>query len=934
MAAAGTLVAVAGPAHAATSITLNGSSSGRTFDGVGAISGGGGNSRLLIDYPESARSQILDYLFKPGYGAATQILKIEIGGDTNSTSGAEPSIEHTRGVIDCNVGYEFWLAEQAKARNPNIKLYGLAWGAPGWIGGGNFWSTDMINYLVSWLGCAKQNGLTIDYLGGWNERGYNISWYEQLRSALNANGYASVQVVGADSDWTIANDIDGNSSFASAVNILGAHYPCGYLSAESNCSVPSAATSSGKQLWASENGSQDYNGGAAATARGINRGYIDGKMTAYINWPVVAAITPNLPWATTGLVLSPQPWSGYYSVGKQAWVMAQTTQFTAPGWHYLDASSGYIGGNRSSGSYVTLKSTDNTDYSTVIETMDATSAQTLNFNVTGGLSTGAVHVWSTNVNSNNSADYMVHASDITPSGGNFSLTVQPGYVYTITTTTGQGKGTAASGGQGGMSLPYSDSFDSYATGSEAKYLMDWQGAFEVAGCGGGRSGQCVRQMSAQAAITWDTLSDPHALLGDTGWRDYTVSSDVMLEKSGYVEVIGHAGTQSYSGAAGLNAYHLRVSDTGAWSILSSNTSNNISTLASGTTTALGTGRWHTLALTFSGSTITAKLDGATLGTANNSTWTTGQVGYATSQGETAQFDNLSVGNGTVNTVTVTNPGAQTGSVGTAISGLQVHASDSAAGQALTYSASGLPAGLSINASSGLITGTPTAAGATNVTVTAKDSTGVSGSASFTWTISGGTGNTVTVTNPGAQSGTVGTAINSLQIQATDSASGQSLTYSASGLPAGLSINSSGLISGTPTVAGTSNVTVTATDSTGASGSAAFTWTISGGTGGGTCHVSYVKNEWGGGFTANLTVTNTGTTTVNGWTVTWSFPGDQKITNAWNANVTQSGSAVTATNASYNATIAPGGNAQFGFQGTWNSNDTSPTAFTLNGTACS
>ena len=94
---------------------------------------------------------------------------------------------------------------------------------------------------------------------------------------------------------------------------------------------------------------------------------------------------------------------------------------------------------------------------------------------------------------------------------------------------------------------------------------------------------------------------------------------------------------------------------------------------------------------------------------------------------------------------------------------------------------------------------------------------------------GTTGNTVTVTNPGGQTSTVGTAV-SLQIKGSDSASGQTLTYSATGLPAGLSISSSGLISGTPTTAGSSSVTVTAKDTTGAAGSASFTWTVNSATG--------------------------------------------------------------------------------------------------------
>jgi Glycosyl hydrolase family 59/Galactocerebrosidase, C-terminal lectin domain len=646
--------AAAGPGPNRDVITIDGARRGRVFQGIGAISGSG-NSRLLIDYPPAERNQILDYLFSPHFGASLQILKLEIGGGGYSSDGSEPSVENAPGRLDCGAGYEFWLARQALARNPAIKLYGLQWTAPSWVAGsrGDLWTPADVSYVVDWLRCARDDGLTISYIGGWNEHydgaAGQQAWYVDLRKALDAAGFTRTQIVAADQSpqlrvrsgrpgyaplipWRgVADDMAMNPAFDRAVSVLGVHDTCGFpttgYECESTAAARNLAARQGKLLWESELGATPATGtdtalpGPGSLARAINNAYSQAWITGIMVWPLVDAIPPDLPFENRGLVWADRPWDGYYYVTPLTWVIAQTTQFTAPGWRHVDGANGLLPAD--SGSYDAYEAPDRSAWSLVAETSaagSATKTRLVTIRVTGGLPARVVHVWSTNLRG---PGQFVNRGDIIPHGGVFTTRLRPGYVYTFTTTTGQSR---ADGhpppipAAGPMPLRFAAAPDGAGM---ANMLAPIDGSF-------GYRHDVLIQTAAGEPVEWHHLGPspaPYAITGWNTWRDYTVSASVILPPArGASPPPGAAVIARFQGyhrttVSQFRGYELRIRSSGAWQIEANGRA--AVALASG---RVAVARAYTLSLTVSGVTISARVDGRLVATVTSDAYREGPAG--------------------------------------------------------------------------------------------------------------------------------------------------------------------------------------------------------------------------------------------------------------------------------------------------------------------
>uniref|UniRef100_A0A671QH31 Galactocerebrosidase n=1 Tax=Sinocyclocheilus anshuiensis TaxID=1608454 RepID=A0A671QH31_9TELE len=481
---------------------------GREFDGIGGLSGGGATSRLLVNYEEPYRSQILDFLFKVFTCASLHILKVEIGGDAQTTDGTEPSHMHSKDEANFFRGYEWWLMREAKKRNPNIKLIGLPWAFPRWVGEGTQWPYFFPNvtadYVVTWIYGAKQHhNLDIDYIGIWNENKYDPVYIKVLRDTLDSVGYTNVGIIAADGDWSIAAAMLENPYLNDAVEVIGVHYP--------GTKTVEEALLTEKKLWSSEDYSTFNDDiGAGCWARILNQNNVNGRMTSTISWNLIASYYENLSFGGDGLMTAKEPWSGHYLVESPIWMTAHTTQFTQPGWFYLQT----VGNLAHGGSYVALIDRQG-NLTIVIETMTHNHSQCIrpplpHFDVSPQKATFQLkgsfahltdlQVWYSKLDFETKKDALFQrSSPVKVYNGSFTLRLDVDEVYTITTETT------------GNNPPF----------SEAPYFADQTGVFEYF--------RNSTDNGSHAFTLWQVVTERPVTWGDYSWADLDVSCAVLIE---------------------------------------------------------------------------------------------------------------------------------------------------------------------------------------------------------------------------------------------------------------------------------------------------------------------------------------------------------------------------------------------------------------------
>ena len=616
-------------------IKLDSASPGRVFEGIGAVSAGA-STRLLPDYPEPQRSQILDFLFKPKFGAGLQHLKVEIGSGENSTCGSEPSHAVTREELADPQprGYEFWLMAEARKRNPQIILDCLPWGYPHWMG--SPFSPESADWFTAFLQVARKNyGLELDWISAaQNEMGTDYNWIKkQLRPTLDAQGFAQVKLQAPDDDseyWQVFDVLEKDPELDRLISAVGYHYVDGRKPWDIDQKKGRAATEkakrSGKFLWASEEWSQsgkEWGGkGALYLARLMNKIYTRDHITKYEIWCPIDSIYDQIIWGDTGAMQADTPWCGHYTLWPAVWAIAHTTQFAEPGWVYIDGACGQLDTNTWRGNHVALRDPKTGDWSVILVTGEK---RTIRLVVAPELKTGPVHVWKSTA-----ADQFIEQSALAMHNHTVELKLEPDAIYTFTSTTGQQKGSYGPPPPlKPFPFPFKEDFESYHTGDTPRYFSDQKGTFEV--CQSPKGGLCLAQILPAQGIIWmgNNLLKPHTLFGDMNWQDCVIEADVLLA-GGDVEIGGRYADRDKLG------YRWILTRAGRWQLNWQYTS-----LASGQIENFKPANWHHLRLELKGQQIIGVLDGKKLAVVTDASRAKGMAFLASTYDHNC-FDNVCV----------------------------------------------------------------------------------------------------------------------------------------------------------------------------------------------------------------------------------------------------------------------------------------------------
>lgn len=648
---------------AVKTLTINGNTkvtrARSAYRGLGTVTCNG-SSRLLMDYKEenpTAYWEIMNWLFNPVTGAGLSHIKIELGCDSDTSSGAEPATKRSSGQkanVSRGAGYMF--AHDALTINPDITLDMLCWGMPAWVEQA-YQRSNKAGYKARYkwyketLDAAYDTwGLKFSYVSAnRNEKEIEKGWTKYLAKALDKEksqkyDYGAIKIVAADEtdNMYVADEMLKDKAYRKAVDVIGCHYNS-YM----NSKVKKLHTKYKKEIWFSEGASvaTDSIFGVNNTADGqttsgtngmldiANRiiiGMAQSNMTLYEFQPSVASYYDGAVYYPKQLISANTPWSGYYSATNGLVMTMHFNNFIKKGWRFID--SGSYGDGTQSNHYITdtkdnyLTAANSAgDYSTVI-TNDSKTSRTYKVKVSN-LSKAAskVAVWETRSASKTEAydaHWLEQIATLTPqkegSVYTYTVTVKPYSMVTLTTTTGQKsyaqrKASASindTSKNTTLSLPYTDDFEyssSYLNkrGKTPRYTCDLNGAFEVKKLSDGNRVLQQKINKDHVSGGWTgTAVKPTTSLGDDRWRDYVVSADIMLDPNetgnNYAAICARYNT---SASSVENGYWFRIYRDGTWKIYS-----NQGRIAKGKIKGMREGRWVNLKLKVQGNTISAYIN--------------------------------------------------------------------------------------------------------------------------------------------------------------------------------------------------------------------------------------------------------------------------------------------------------------------------------------